>query len=197
MSEFPETDGSLSRRIALKAIGAGVLGVTAAPDASIAAETNTATLSAAAIEGYTDRLSYRAGDQVRLHVSSTATKFHVEVARVGATREVVWSRDGIDGRYHPIPANASTHGCGWPVSLEIPVSPEWRSGYYSVQLRGDGAEGDAFFVVRPAVPGRDSAILLQLTTNTWNAYNDFGGSSLYVKGPLPMQGKRVSFDRPM
>jgi len=35
------------------------------------------------------------------------------------------------------------------------------------------------FVVRSAHPGRDSKILLERTTNTDNAYNSFGGTTLY------------------
>ena len=49
-------------------------------------------------------------------------------------------------------------------------------------------------MVRSARPGRDTKILLQLCTNTYNAYNNWGGSSLYggPKGPA----RRVSFERP-
>ena len=51
-----------------------------------------------------------------------------------------------------------------------------------------------FFVVRAAHPGRDAKILLQLTTNTYNAYNSWGGTDLY-RSPNG-QGRRVSFNRP-
>src|SRR5205823_1560113 len=47
-----------------------------------------------AIEGYTDRLSYQAGDEIGFHISSASEKFSLEVARVGAERVVVWKRDG-------------------------------------------------------------------------------------------------------
>src|SRR2546423_8994490 len=45
----------------------------------------------------------------------------------------------------------------------------------------------AFFVVRPA----RARIVLALATNTWHAYNDFGGSNLYTGGT------HVSMKRPM
>jgi hypothetical protein len=50
-------------------------------------------------------------------------------------------------------------------------------------------EADAFFVMRPA--HRRSPILLVLSTTTSNAYNDWGGPSLYTGGT------RVSFERPL
>ncbi len=47
----------------------------------------------------------------------------------------------------------------------------------------------AFLVVRPA-PGVRAPSILVLSTATWNAYNDWGGPSLYTGGT------RVSFERP-
>ena len=46
----------------------------------------------------------------------------------------------------------------------------------------------AFFVVRPSAGSR---IVLALTTNTWHAYNDFGGPNLYTGGT------HVAMQRPM
>jgi hypothetical protein len=151
------------------------------------------------IEAYTDSLSYQAGDLVKLHVSTNASRFSVEIARVGARRQVVWNKEGLPGTKHPVPADASSHGCRWPAALEVAVPETWPSGYYQVILRteeegGPKATGEAFFVVRAQEPGRDTKILLQLCTNTYNAYNNWGGSSLYggPRGPA----RRVSFERP-
>jgi len=52
-----------------------------------------------------------------------------------------------------------------------------------------------FFVVKPSAPG--SKILIQLCTNTYNAYTNYGGFSLYgYNGVSKNQGHRVSFERP-
>jgi len=188
---------SMSRRRVLKSFGAGVLTAVTTPEI-VAAVPDQQELT---ISGYCGQLSYQAGDQIELYVSTTVPEYDIEIARVGKQREIVWQQQGVAGAFHPIPDNASTHGCGWPVALTIAIAADWGSGYYSVVLRAKShaksAEGDAFFVLRPARPGAESRILLQLTTNTYNAYNDIGGSSLYVNGPLPLQGVRVSFDRPM
>ncbi len=161
------------------------------------------------IEGYAGQLSYRAGDEVQLHVSTSASSFDLEVARVGAEREVVWRQEGIKGAAYDIPEYASSQGCGWPPAHAFGVGHDWRSGYYEVTLsvrdHGGGfthrtrrrAEGVLHFVVRAAAPGRDSKMLLQLATNTYNAYNNWGGYSLYAyHGRGGVQGHRVSFDRP-
>ena len=55
-----------------------------------------------------------------------------------------------------------------------------------------------FFVVRAAQPGHNTKILIQLATNSYNAYNNWGGFSLYAfHGRSNLQGHRVSFNRPL
>src|SRR5439155_7991647 len=114
-------------------------------------------------------------------------------------REIVFTRDDLPTAHYEVPADASGYGCRWPVACSIPVMGQWRSGYYQVLLKtaevnGSSARAEAYFVVRPERPGRDATILLQLATNTYNAYNNWGGTSLY--GGPKGQGRRVSFQRP-
>lgn len=162
------------------------------------------------IEGYTDRLSYRPGETIEFHVSTTTGRYAMEIARLGAESKVVHAQAGLPGASHPIPEDASANGCQWPVAHRLVVRADWKSGYYNVRLRvADSggkfvgrnrrtAEVDLFFIVRAAEPGRDAKILLQLSTNTYNAYNNWGGGSLYAfHGRANLQGHRVSFDRPL
>lgn len=152
------------------------------------------------VQGYADRLSYKPGEEVSLQVSSESPSFRVEVAREGAKREVVWTKEDCPGTAHPTPKDASARGCHWPSAVRFPVLDDWRSGYYSVKLTplpASGPGSECFFVVLPKEPGRKSKILLQLSTNTYNAYNNWGGYSLYAyNGRDKAQGRRVSFDRP-
>ena len=89
------------------------------------------------------------------------------------------------------------------------IPTDWKSGYYEVSLRvedGGGkfihrnrrtAEGSCHFILRTANPGKKSKILLQFSVNTYNAYNNWGGSSLYgYHGRAKLQGNQVSFNRP-
>ena len=182
----------VTRRTAL-AVGGGLpltLAASAAADPKPAAKP----------EGYTDQLSYTPGDTVRFHVSS-AVPYSLEVARLGPKREVVWRKDDLPACPHPVPADASARGCGWPAARALAVPDDWRTGYYECRLtaKGDGKplNSAAFFVVRPRQPGKDSRVLLQLATNTYNAYTNWGGYSLYAyHGRHKVQGRRVSFDRP-
>jgi hypothetical protein len=161
------------------------------------------------IEGYAGTLSVVPGEEAAFHVSTSAPKFNVEISRLGAKEEPVWSRKDIPGRTHPVPDNASSAGCGWPEAFRVPVTKAWRSGYHAVRFRIEDrggvwtergrrtAESEAWFVVRDAAPGTRTKILLQLCANTYNAYNNWGGFSLYAYNSLAKnQGNRVSFERP-
>ena len=161
------------------------------------------------VEGYTSQVSYAPGEEVTLCISTSAPKFAIEVGRVGANREVVLTRKDVDGKENSVPENCSSHGCSWPASFKFKIPADWKSGYYSVALSAEDRGGqfvqrgrrtaasECFFVVRSAKPGSTSKILLQLATNTYNAYNNWGGHSLYAyHARAKLQGHRVSFDRP-
>jgi hypothetical protein len=144
------------------------------------------------VEGYCGALSALPGDSVALHVRCTSNTYDVSVSPWGG--DEVWSAHGLPGVAHDTPADADANGCGWPMAVSIPVGDEWPSGMYLVTLSApdapaDRARGYAMFVVR-ARPDRRNRVLLVLATNTYNAYNTWGGCSLYTGG------HQVSFDRP-
>ena len=146
------------------------------------------------VYGYCWPQSVAPGASIGLHLSSAKGRpVKVEVARVGAERTVVWS-ETVEAQDHPTPLDASANGCGWPAANTITAGEDWVSGYYEVLLAidvdGKNRQSHAFFVVRPEA-GSTNKILLQLATNTWHAYNDFGGRNLYNGGT------HSSLQRPM
>jgi len=134
------------------------------------------------------------GESVALHASGDGSNVDVEVVRDSGIATVVWSADGVAIDAHALPPTADEDGCDWPSALTIPTAESWPSGVYLVRLRrADVSDADpitAFFVVRAARPA-SSGCLLVLATNTWNAYNDFGGRNLYTGATAP------SFERPL
>jgi len=98
-------------------------------------------------------------------------------------------------------------GCGWPPSARVEVPDGWPSGYYDVVARGaDGAEARHCLVVHAPRPTAPAAIVL--ATNTYHAYNWWGGANTYVwvggpdPAPLPEDGgdfviaSRLAAERP-
>jgi hypothetical protein len=155
------------------------------------------------LDGYPGKLSVAPGEKLALHLAGSTGSAKLEIARVGAERKVVFSREDVKLSPEATPPDASANGCHWPVTLSVEIPAEWKSGYYNVRLSAPGPDGkpitsNGFFVVRPAEPGKDSKILLQLATNTYNAYCNWGGYSLYAyNGRYKVQGRRVSFERPI
>ena len=148
------------------------------------------------VTGYCWPQSVAPGGRVALHLSSAGARpVDVEVARVGGTREGVHAEAGVPAGDHPTPNGAAQTGCAWPAAAEVTVGDGWRSGYYEVVLEidvdGKRRRSHAFFVVRPPASGPTARVLLALSTNTWHAYNDFGGLNLYTGGTS------VSLQRPM
>lgn len=84
--------------------------------------------------GYPDRLSVLPGETLRLHVSATAPAYDIVIERIGAELEAVWARQAVAGAEHPVPADASAHGCRWPVAVEVPIGRRMEER----RLSGDG-----------------------------------------------------------
>src|SRR5580704_7343246 len=90
------------------------------------------------VTGYCWPQSVGPGGQVGLHMSSSGRRpVRVEVARVGAHRDVVLKSDAVAADEHVTPKDAASKGCDWPVALTVDVDPAWRSGYYEVVMEID------------------------------------------------------------
>ena len=151
------------------------------------------------IDGYTTRKSVVPGGEIGFHVSNRAAgadpavRFTVE--RVGAG-----SQPGISVTFpagaHAVPPDAYRAGCGWPSAYTMIVPSSSPSGVYVATLtNADGDEERIRFVVRAAVAGAASRILVCLPFTTTQAYNDWGGKSLYP-WDSPARARKISFDRP-
>jgi hypothetical protein len=161
------------------------------------------------IEGYAETAGIEPGETLRLHVSTASPSFTVDVYRMGwyggAGARLVLEFRGMPGALRAIPKPRPQDGlieCDWPVSCRVPVGLDWVSGVYLARLTGsrDGKQSFVPFVVRepdraPATRHR-APILIQCSINTWQAYNNWGGKSLYDFNSFGGRATRVSFDRP-
>jgi hypothetical protein len=163
------------------------------------------------IEGYTSEVSVLPGGTVHFHVSTVeGEQYRVEVYRLGwyggLGARLLACLPSCDGsrRGHRYPPPSFAGGsAGWPVTDELSIPGDWVSGYYYALFRttspGDDYDARAWavFVVR-APSSYHSRILVQVPVNTWQAYNPWGGKSLYDHNSS--HGSRapsVSFDRPL
>ena len=133
---------------------------------------------------YTNALSYAPGDTLVLHATSTAAEVRVQIARDGLTPRLVLDRV-IRVGFAETSNDCSVKGCGWPEVMRLEVPEGWRSGVYTVSLTVSGHVSQHMFVVKSNYTHERSKTLMILTTATWCAYNDWGGSNHYqgIVGP--------------
>jgi hypothetical protein len=164
------------------------------------------------IDGYATEQSIDRGGSLDLKISAPgASRVDVEIFRSG------WY-GGLGGRLfatipdvpvstQPACSNDTTLGLydcsSWSVTQTLTTTANWPSGAYLVRIRrtDTGDESHILFVVRDDT--RRADVLYGIPFSTYQAYNDFGGKSLYEShstGANTVAGTpravKVSFDRP-
>lgn len=146
---------------------------------------------------YTDRLSVRPGERVTLYASASHGPCRLDVTRIGGVDRPVLARDGLEVEEQAVPPNVDRDGCGWRPTLELEVGADWASGYYDIKLTdATGAQAHHFVCVKPPRGARGSSAVLVLSTNTYHAYNWWGGANAYSNVTGLMSGQ-VPFDQAM
>ena len=148
-----------------------------------------------AVLGYLDQGATSCGGQVGLHLGvapgSRSRAVTVAAYRVGwyggAGDRLVWRSAPVKALPTTVPdGSALAHLVlpQWPATLPISIGPQWVPGFYLLvpqEVGGGLPAGPAIPLVVRDAGGREP-ILMVASTLTWNAYNDWGGWSLY-RGP--------------
>ncbi|MFN2549929.1 MAG: N,N-dimethylformamidase beta subunit family domain-containing protein [Myxococcales bacterium] len=154
---------------------------------------------------YTDRTSAFPDEQVGVHAAANnATSATWELWRFGyyggkGGRQIAsggpvqlraWSAPVLDAQLGSVNAN-------YPVAFSFQVPHDAVTGVYFVKVKSSLGDTYATFVVKE--PAAGAAILFPVATNTYQAYNDWGGTSLYANHRSdwsPWHAYAVSFERP-
>lgn len=155
------------------------------------------------IWAYADRQSLRPGEPLNVMAAGgpgqPKRRARLEVFRIGANGPApIWTSEFADVLPRGATASGAAIGPGWPTSFPDIDTRAWPPGcYYADIVEQTTATRDvkaAFWIV--ANPKRSGAVLARLGTNTYQAYNDWGGHSLYPNDDDEIRGLIVSFDRP-
>ena len=206
---------SIPRRILLQLAGGGLAaaplpafaapreGGAAAPEPRPAGEIWTEFFKGQRIWAYIDRHGIDPGESFNVMAAGgpgqSPRRVRLEVFRVGAAGPVpVWQSDFVSVGYRGATASGAAIGPGWPPSWTVTDTAGWAPGcYYADIVEQTTATRDvkAFFLI-VTNPRRSGRVLCRLGTNTYQAYNPWGGHSLYPNGDDEARGLMVSFDRP-
>src|SRR6266516_5028978 len=160
------------------------------------------------LSGFGSKISVNHGDSIDFYVTTTAPSFTINIYRTGyyggAGARLISSPGSFPGLHQVIPAPDKVTGIiscsNWTKTTTLNIPSSWVTGVYLAKLTSStGNSSFIFFVVRD--DGGHEAIDFQTSVTTYQAYNTWGGTSLYnnntnlsiFKGP---HATKVSFDRP-
>jgi len=167
------------------------------------------------IEGYASATSVNRGATISLFVNTAAPTFQLEVFRMGWYQGLgarrVFPPVMVNGTVQSVPSPNGTTGlvdANWinPYVLDTETNGEpWRTGVYLARLTesSGGEQSYIIFVVRDDSHRPD--ILFGLPVTTYQAYNPWGGKSIYSFNSGSVQpwgsttgtpARKVSFNRP-
>ena len=144
------------------------------------------------IEGYCSETSVRAGDTLKVMVSTNpVSEFSLEIFRTGyyggKGGRSMKKFDSIQGKAQPDPEIGENRlrECKWEPSVEFEIPDDWVSGVYLGKLTAkkvegvyqgrltankDGLQSYVIFIVRD---DRPCDLLFQCSDLTWQAYNSW------------------------
>lgn len=164
-------------------------------------------LAYGAVTGYVAASTITPGRLQRIYVSAPGSRsVWIHIFRIGwyggaGGREVLRSARLPVTRQPPCRHSFRTGltACDWHPTLSFRIPAALPTGIYIAKLSTNAGQRDCLFVVRSIRP---QPLLAQLPTSTYEAYNAWGGDSLYPGGTNRVgitgttQGVEVSYDRP-
>lgn len=164
------------------------------------------------IEGYASLTSVSINENINFFINTSSPKFSISIYRMGWYNgkggRLVKKIENIKGTKQLIPKPDTETGlvdCNWinPTPIQIPL--DWTSGIYVAKLQENKNQKQSYiiFVVKDTTKKKD--IIFQLPVTTYQAYNFWGGKSLYDWGSgaskkwgtkTGVRAYKISFNRP-
>lgn len=161
------------------------------------------------IQGFATQISVNKGDTVYFKINTDANAYTIDIYRMGyyqglgaalkdtATITATLPQNQPTDLYDPV--TGKTDCSNWDTSAYWLVPANAVSGIYIAKLTRTDNNGAShiLFVVRD--DNGNSDLLFKTSDATWQAYNGYGGNSLYVDGngiPNYVHATKVSYQRP-
>jgi methionine-rich copper-binding protein CopC len=160
------------------------------------------------IQGFATDISYNKGATVTFKINTPAKNYSITIYRMGyyqgngARQIATVTPSATLPQAQPACLTDSSTGlvdCGnWALSASWTIPTTAVSGIYFAKLTRTDTKGSSHiqFIVRDDASTSD--ILFQTDDTTWQAYNQYGGNSLYQGSAPSADGRayKVSFNRP-
>jgi hypothetical protein len=157
--------------------------------------------------GFATDISVNHGETVHFKIKTDVPQYRLDLYRLGfygrsGARYMATVRPSSGPSTQPDCLADSATGlidCGnWADSISWRVPSEAVSGIYLAKLvREDGIAGESHIVFIVRDDENSSDVLFQTSDTTWQAYNAYGGKSLYDNVPRgASRASKVSYNRP-
>ncbi|MDP3598857.1 MAG: hypothetical protein Q8S75_17870, partial [Nitrospirota bacterium] len=145
------------------------------------------------IEGFASLTSVNRGDKLAFFVNTKADFYTLQIYRMGwyqgtGAREIA-GPVRLKGQVQSQPTTNPDTGlieCRWdnPLILSIPLNrsdaTDWASGIYLAKLTAEPTSAQSYIIFVVRDDARPSTYLVQSSVTTFQAYNNWGGKSLYA-----------------
>ncbi len=155
------------------------------------------------VEGYTGVDSAVPGTPIGLYISTVAAKYQVTAYRMGSYGDLnacrVWQSDWQPGSKQAaavVTGSTNTPSAPWQRSLTVETKG-WIPGAYLFRIGTDQGSMGRFIPFTVRSSSFAGKVVFINADTTWQAYNAWGGYSLYhgLKGRAD-RARAVTFDRP-
>lgn len=159
----------------------------------------------ASVEGFASSDSVTPGTPIGLYVSVATPRYRIEAYRMGFDGTGIggcqaWRSGWKPRQRQPVATIAGpVHlvSAPWKRSLTVNTAG-WIPGDYLLRIDGGSPASRAFVPITIRSPSFAGRVVLVMPDTTWQAYNAWGGYSLYhgPTGAYADRARTVSFDRP-
>ena len=144
------------------------------------------------LEFHTDQWSYFPGELISLYISnSRGDSVQISVYEIEGKDTLIANRKS-PAFFQSVDDSVSILGTHWDVSEIIDIPSDVKTGWYLIEVKNAEFKRYTSIFIKPKPENRKNRIAILFSTNTWNAYNHWGGQSLYSRNT----SHQVSFQRP-
>lgn len=142
------------------------------------------------IEGYASSPSVNKGERIGFFINTLAARFDIYIYRSGyyggLGGRLIQTIPNLEGKSQP--GCYQTYDTGlvscanWTESYGMTIPDTWLSGIYVAKLVRTDSRDENYILFTVRDDERDSEILFQSSTTTFQAYNGYAGRSVYPAG---------------
>ena len=141
------------------------------------------------ILAYLSKPSYYIDEEIELKISSIFNICNLQIFNIHPSTnkirhisiddyKIIYEKKGIKTKQQSTPAYSFAEGCNWTTTYSFKLNQNLKSDMYIIKLYNGLTIHYLILLIKNRTPSAKNIVLMN--TNTWQAYNNFDGASLYT-----------------